>query len=462
MFSSTPLQVLEGMSLRALKAAYEAGTLTPTQTIDWIINKLKAESSDANWTCILPAEQLYTRAKALETSGDSTSLPLLGVPFSVKDNIHIAGLPTTAGNSAYSFMPKETAEVVQAMLDAGAMLIGKNTMDEFATGVVGIRSTPHPVNPFNEKYIPGGSSSGSAVVVSKRQVCFSLGSDTGGSGRVPAALCNIVGFKPSPDLFGNHGMVYANRSIDCIPLFTKTVEESQYIFNILMDRFVPRRLEQILTDEASFFVDRKTPTLGIPDDSSIRFFGDDESKRCFNKVIDEIGSLGAKILEVDISPFVQAGKRLFDGPMLSERFLSVNDAVNGDWSFINPTVRDVVQTGGKYGVSDLWDELDLLKRLNSQVRDIFNEIDILLVPTAGTIYTIDEVNQDPVNRNSDMAYYTNFGNLLNLSVISVPGAFRNDHLPFGLSLIGDTYSDAKILDFAKRWEEISGVIPGTH
>jgi len=438
--------------INQLKCHYKAATFTPTDIIIEVYRRISKQANNGVWVTLVPEAEAIAAAKKVEQQSIN-DLPLYGIPFSVKDNIHVEGLPTTASCPAFSHYPKETATVVKKLLAAGAILIGKNTMDQFATGLVGIRSPEHPVNSFNSEYIPGGSSSGSAISVATGLVSFSLGSDTGGSGRIPAALNNIVGLKPTPGIISSHGMVYANRSFDCVPIFALTCLDAKVVFDCLVgfDRKDAFSIKHKVSDVASF-VNNEKFTIGVPNKKQLKFFGDALAEKSFFSTVDKMAELGATIVEVDYSLFIEAGKMIFDGPFLAERFNSLADFFKSNPQDINSVVAGIVEKAQGYSAVDLCQEYYRLKVLQRDACELFETIDAMMVPTAGTIYKIKEVEADPVGLNATMGYYTYFANILRLSVLAVPAAIRSDGLPFGVCFVAGPERDEAIMELALKWE----------
>ena len=443
-----------------LKNAYRNKLLTPLDVVREVYRRIRDRGEDFVWTCLVPEEEALAVAQALAVL-DPTDLPLYGLTFAVKDNIHVKGLKTTASCPAYSHYPEKTATVVQKLLDAGAILIGKNTMDQFATGLVGIRSPGHPVNPFNSEYIPGGSSSGSAVAVSAGLVSFSLGSDTGGSGRVPAALNNIVGLKPTPGIISAAGMVYANRSFDCVPIFALTCLDAKKVFDVAVG---PDPDDPFMRTNPNYVAKSKFPTsgftIGIPDKGNRKFFGDLLAEKSFDHAINLIQDLGGEILEIDFSPFVATGSMLFDGPILAERLASLGGFIESHREEVHPVVCNIIDKAKAYSAVDLVNEYYRLRQLMSSAYTELRKVDALMVPTAGTIYKIKEVESDPVALNANMGYYTYFANLLQLSAIAVPAAFREDGLPFGVCFIAGPQEDTALISLGDRFQKATGLAPG--
>ena len=442
---------LVSLQISELSLAYETPNVSPSDVIKEVYRRIKNSNQQELWTYVVPEAEALAAAEELDRC-NAQNLPLYGIPFSVKDNIHVEGIPTTASCPGYSHYPKCTATVVRKLLDAGAILIGKNTMDQFATGLVGVRSPHHPVNPFNNEYIPGGSSSGSAVAVTEGLVSFSLGSDTGGSGRIPAALNNIVGLKPTPGLISTAGMVYANRSFDCVPIFALTCFDAKRVFDLAIgpddsDLFMnpsptPQQEEQI----------KEGFVIGIPDKDNLEFFGDPQSEACFNAAVERVRALGGVVREIDFSPFKRAGKMLFDGPFLAERYASVGKFIEENREEADQVVASIINKAKTYSAIDLVNEYYTLKGIEHEVRETFKNIDAMMVPTAGTIYKISEVKANPVALNATMGYYTYYANILRLSALAVPAAIRPDGLPFGVCFVGRPQKDSWLVTLGSMWQ----------
>lgn len=444
----------------SLRRVYETKSATPINVVRETFRRIRARGQDYVWTHLAPEEDVLAQAKELMTR-DPATLPLYGLPFCVKDNIHVVGMPTTASCPAYSHYPEESATVVEKLIAAGALLIGKNTMDQFATGLVGIRSPGHPVNPFNPEYIPGGSSSGSAVAVAVGLVSFALGSDTGGSGRVPAGLNNVVGLKPTPGLISTAGMVYANRSFDCVPIFALTCADAQTVFDVAIGadakdpclRRDPLHVARASIPEHDFIV-------GIPDRNNRKFFGDQQAEHCFNRALDTIKKLGGSIQEIDFTPFTEISPMLFNGPILAERYASVGEFIESHRDEVDPVVASIIEKAKSYTAVDLVHEYYRFLTLKNAAYDELEKIDTLMVPTAGTIYKIKQVEEDPIAANANMGYYTYFANLLQLAVLAVPAGFREDGLPFGVCFIAGPQEDRALVSLGTRFQNSANEVLG--
>ena len=436
-----------------LLTAYRTHLLTPQDVVTEIYARIKRKGDLGIWTHLCSQSDVVEQIEKTMALPNAHSLPLFGIPFCVKDNIHVKGLPTTASCPAFVHMPKETATVVEKLLAAGAILIGKNTMDQFATGLVGVRSPSHPVNPFNPEYIPGGSSSGSAVAVSMSIVSFSLGSDTGGSGRVPAALNNIVGLKPTPGSVSAHGMVYANRSFDCVPIFALYCRDAKKVLGVIQGADKKDPFSYDIQNISHSFQKEKTLTIGVPQKSERTFFGDRLAEHEYNVALQKISAMGGELIEIDFSLFIEAGKMLFDGPLIAERLASLENFIQSHPEDVHPVVKGLVKKASAYSAVDLCRAYYRLKTIKAEIDVLFSKIDMMMVPTTGTIYKIEDVKSDPVNLNANMGYYTYYANILKLAAVAMPSSIREDGLPFGVCFVANTLNDFALVNFCLKWEE---------
>lgn len=377
--------------------------------------------------------------------------PLLGLRFALKDNIDYAGVPTTAGCPAYAYTPEESAPVVEALEAAGAQAIGKTNLDQFATGLVGVRS-PYGAcsSVFNAEYISGGSSSGSAIAVATGQVDFSLGTDTAGSGRVPAAFNNLIGLKPTRGLLSNKGVVPACASLDCVSIFTRDVATAARVFDVLVPR-MPLPAWAV----AGF-------RFGILPPEQCEFFGDQGAATLYEDAIVRLKALGGIAVEIDYTPFKEAAALLYSGPWVAERYAAVGEFIAGQPDAVHPVVRNIILSGVNYSAVDAYRASYQLDILYEACLSTWEAIDLMCLPTTGTTYKIAEVEANPVQLNTNLGYYTNFVNLLDLAALAIPGGFRPNGLPFGISLIGPAHSDWALLEMASRLEEVRVVVVGAH
>ncbi len=428
------------LSIATLKEQYQSGTTTPENVINAIYDRIEAVTAHPVWITLVP------RAAALSRLQDR-ALPLYGIPFAVKDNMDVAGLPTTAGCPAYAYTPDKTSFVVDRLQQAGAILIGKTNLDQFATGLVGTRS-PYGASSsvFNCKYISGGSSAGSAVAVASGLVSFALGTDTAGSGRVPAAFNNIVGLKPSRGLLSTAGVVPACRSLDCVSIFALSCADAAAVFDIARSMDASDPFSRACPAVVPPLVTRAR--VGIPRPAQLEFFGNQEYARLYSETISFLAGAGHSVLEVDLEPLLAAALLLYAGPYVAERFAAVGEFVKAHPDQVDATVGQIILGSEKWSAVEAFEALYTLQKLKQQTAPVWDKIDILLLPTAPTTYTIEEINLDPVKLNSNLGYYTNFVNLLDLCGVAVPAGFTHSGLPFGVTAIGPAFSEPNVLRLA--------------
>lgn len=383
--------------------------------------------------------------------------PLKGLRFAVKDNIDVLGVRTTAGCEAFAYQPNAHAEVVRKLLAAGACLQGKTNLDQFACGLNGSRSPWGAVpNAFDERYVCGGSSSGSAYVVATGQVDFSLGTDTAGSGRVPAGLNNIVGLKPSKGLISARGVVPAAQSVDCVSIFARSVGLAVEVLKAAMGEDSQDPYSRRLT-----LINQPLPArfrFGVP--SHLEFFGDTQSEKAFAKAIRTMESLGGTPVSVDFTPFAQAASLLYESALVAERYEAIRDFYDAHEQDIIEPVRTIVGQGRQYSAADLYRAQTQLKSLEKKAKAAWYAMEVLLVPTAPTHYTIEAMQADPIALNRNLGTYTNFVNLLDYAALSVPSSMRNDGLPFGITLIGAAGTDLQLAELGQRYHLACGMTQG--
>ena len=414
--------------------------------------RARGRSAEGVWIYLVDEDALLRRLSELEKlKTQGVDLPLFGLPFAVKDNIDVAGMPTTAGCPAFSYLPKQSAFAVERLTRAGAIVLGKTNLDQFATGLVGVRS-PYgvPRNPFDERYIPGGSSSGSAVAVAAGMVAFALGTDTAGSGRVPAAFNNIVGLKPTRGLLSASGVVPACRSLDCVSVFSLTCADAWKVFNVARGFDATDPYARSPSD-----LHRRAPLpssfrFGVPAPADLEFFGDALAQARFSSAVAVLQSLGGELVEISLAPFREAAQLLYEGPWLSQRLQAAGDLLSSKPEALDPVVRSLLLAAHRFSAADAFRAEAGLMLLARQTQTVFDQIAALVVPTAPTIYTVEQVRTDPVRLNSNLGYYTNFVNLLDLCAVAVPSGFRADELPFGVTLIGPPGSEARLVTLGAR------------
>jgi allophanate hydrolase len=426
----------------SLRRAYRERTASPVSVAEEMLARIAAAGDDGVWISRVPADALLAAAKALEGRGDE-GLPLYGLPFAIKDNIDIAGLPTTCACPEFAYTPDKSAPVVERLRRAGALLVGKTNLDQFATGLVGTRS-PYgiPRNPFDAAYIPGGSSSGSAVAVASGLVSFALGTDTAGSGRVPASFGNIAGLKPTRGLLSASGVVPACRSLDCVSVFALTVEDATAVADVARGfDAADGYSREAPPGFAAFGSIPERFAFGVLPASEREFFGNADGPGLYAAAVDRLEALGGEPVEIDYAPFLEVGKLLYHGPWLAERCSSIERSIGTRLDLLHPVLARIIGGADKISAPDAFAGLHRLTELRQATEAIWREIDLLLLPTAGTTYSIAELESNPIAFNENIGRYTNFCNLLDLSALAVPAGFRGDGLPFGVTLFAPAFHD---------------------
>jgi allophanate hydrolase len=441
------------MDIGSLESAYRNGTLTPSAVIAQIYDQIARNGERPVWITLVPREENLACARELEANNEARSLPLYGIPFAVKDNFDVAGLPTTAACPAFARVANETATVVRRLIDAGAILIGKTNMDQCATGLVGTRS-PYGTcsSVFNADYISGGSSSGSAVAVAQGLVSFSLGTDTAGSGRVPAAFNQLVGLKPTRGWLSTHGLLPACRTLDCVSIFAETCADAARVFSVArgFDRVDPYSRVPRTGQDAAPWSATKNFRFGVPAREGIEFFGDDAAAGCYDAAVKALTELGGTAAAFDYEPFRKAASLLYKGPWVAERLAAIKEFLAGDPETVDPTVGAIIRGGAKYTAVEAFEAVYTLRELERETETVWEQVDFLLLPTTPTQYTIEQVRAAPVELNTNLGYYTNFVNLLDLAAVAVPAGMKPNGLPFGVSLIGRSFTDDGLLQVADR------------
>jgi allophanate hydrolase len=451
----------EGFSLdlTSLQQRYDRGSITVRQVVEMILADLEERGADGVWICVAPPERLFAAAERLQQRrAAGQRLPLFGVPFAVKDNIDVAGLPTTAACPAFAYTPAVDAAVVARLQEAGAIAIGKTNLDQFATGLVGVRS-PYsvPRNPFDARLIPGGSSSGSAVAVANGQVSFALGTDTAGSGRVPAAYNNIVGIKPSPGLLSARGVVPACRSFDCVSVFALTAADGARVAELARGYDASDPFSRREADTLSVDLQPAPPSFrfGVFPEHDLDFCGDERSRAAYGTALETLRRLGGSPVAVDPAPFRAAGALLYGGPFIAERLEATGDLLAKSPDALLPVIRTLMHDAASNDAAHTFKAIHRLRLLRRQVEAILPAFDFLVVPTAPTIYTLAEIEAEPLRLNFTLGTYTTFVNLLDLAAVAVPAGFRGDGLPFGVTFVGAWGQDARLAGFADRLHRAS-------
>ena len=436
-------------TLTALRQAYAQG-VSPGAVIDEVFSRLWAVEDPAIFIHLREAEDLRAEAEAL--GAYDPDLPLWGIPFAVKDNIDMGGIETTAACPAYAYMPEQDAFVVAQLRAAGALLIGKTNLDQFATGLVGVR-TPYgaPRNAVDPEIVPGGSSGGSGVIVGHGIVSFSLGTDTAGSGRVPAALNNIVGLKPSLGALSASGVVPACRTLDTISVFALTVDDAYAAFAVARGYDAADAYSKPLAHEPL----TTPPTalrIGVPDAASIEFFGDAVQAATFARDVATLAATGAEIREIDFTPLYDVAGMLYQGAWVAERYSVIEDLLARDAEAVHPVTRKIITHAESMSAADAFRGFYRLADLRRATEPMLVDLDMLCVPTIPTFYSVADLEADPVTPNSNFGTYTNFVNLLDMCGIAVPTAPRSDGRPGSVTLLAASGLDARVASVAREFE----------
>ena len=435
-------------TVAAIVAAHRAGTVSPAQTVARSFARIRDHNDPAIFISLRDEKQALAEAEAL-TEKDAAQLPLYGIPVAVKDNIDVAGLPTTAACPAFAYSPAHDATAVARLRAAGAIIVGKTNLDQFATGLVGVRS-PYgiPNNPMRSDLIPGGSSSGSAVAVSAGLVPLALGTDTAGSGRVPAMLNNIVGLKPSLGLISTAGLVPACRTLDCVSVFSLSVDDAMTALAAIAgpDSADPYSRSRPLAQLTAFPANLR---LGVPRDGQLIFFGDKAAEAAYGDALRRWTALGATLVGFDLEPFYETARLLYEGPWVAERYLVIRDLLASSPDSIHPVTREITIAGARLSAVDTFAALYRLQVLRRISERAFAGIDALVLPTAPTVYSTAQVLANPIELNSRLGTYTNFVNLLDLCGLALPAAIRSDDIPFGITLLAPAGQDAQLASIGR-------------
>lgn len=405
------------------------------------------------WISRLPDEVLLETARAVDRRiAAGEPLALAGVPFAVKDNIDVAGLPTTAASPAYAYDPPGSARVVEHLLAAGAICIGKTNLDQFATGLVGTR-TPYGLTHcvFNRDFVSGGSSSGSAVVVAAGLVPFALGTDTAGSGRVPAAINGCVGFKPTRGRWSSRGMLPACRTLDCVSVFTREVADAAIIDMVVRGFDTEDPFSRIEPTPAPI---PQTVTIGVPSADAIEFFSDAESSALFRQATARLKAAGATLRCIDLAPLINAGNLLYDGPWVAERSAAVGQFIAEHPDAVHPVVAAIIKNGMRHTAVDTFHGIYALQAFARDMANIWAEVDAVMLPTTPTVYPIAKVLEEPFALNARMGIYTAGTNLLDLCAIALPAGHRVNGTGFGVSLLGPAFADPLLLGLGERYMSV--------
>lgn len=433
------------MKISELKQRYAAG-VTPSTVIEEVWDKIQQWNDPAIFIYLPEKSLLLDLAKSVESMPQN--LPLWGIPFVVKDNIDVAGWPTTAACPEFSYLPEKDSEVVRLLREAGAIPIAKANLDQFATGLVGTRS-PYgtPRNAVDAEFLPGGSSAGSASAVAAGLCAFSLGTDTAGSGRVPAAFQELIGWKPTCGRLSSRGVVPACRSLDCVSVFTNDTGDAALVAGVVSVFDEADAFSREVEESESF---GKSFRFGIP--QSLDFAGDPDTPALFENAKKKMEASGGVAVEIDLTPFTEAAKLLYEGPWVAERWAAVGDFVENHPDAIFPVTKTILEASKNWGAVDTFRAQYKLRELARVVEGVWKTIDVLLLPTTPRLYTVAENLADPYVTNATLGRYTNFMNLLDLAAVAMPsGRARSGRAPWGVTVAAPAGSDTSLLDLAGRF-----------
>ena len=450
----SPGTILSSLSfdVTSIQDYYKNGG-SPVELFNFIYDRIDEDNKTFSyvWIHLQSREEVLESIKHLQGL-NPYDLPLYGIPFSVKDNINVDGMPTKAACSAYKFYPDASANVVARLQDAGAICIGKTNLDQFATGLNGTRSPYGPcISPFNPQYISGGSSSGSAVSVALQQVSFSIGTDTGGSGRIPASLNNVVGLKPTVGSLSSSGLVPCCPSIDCPSVFALSTSDASLVASVMFsnDSLDPSLREDVSRTSFSPDAHSSIKKVFVPNDKLLNFFGNHKGENLYRNFLFDLNNSGYEIVAFDFEPFLEAGKLLFDGPFLADRYASIGLFLEENENDVLESTFSIVSQSKRWSAHDVFVALEKVKELKSYARHILGSDGIFAFPTIAPLYTIAQLLDDPIALNTNIGYYSYFANILDFSALSVPLDFHENGMPFGITLMGSAFADSAISGFAQ-------------
>jgi allophanate hydrolase len=449
------------LQFQSLSEAYASGRINPRQLLEQLHHRARASREKNIWITLLEWEAIEAQLSELEARrAAGAPLPLYGIPFAIKDNIDLSEVPTTAACPTYATTPRQSAPVVAALMAAGAIALGKTNLDQFATGLVGTRS-PYGVcaSAFDPAYISGGSSSGSALAVALGLVSFALGTDTAGSGRVPAAFNNVVGLKPTRGLLSTRGLLPACRSLDCISVFAGSVADAAMVLELTAGFDARDPFSRPATAGAA-----RLPSsgfrFGVPAQQQLEFFGDTEAEAAYRATLARLEEFGGEPVAFDFEPFVQAAALLYHGPWVAERGAAIGEFIARDPGGLDPTVAAIIGGAKRWNAVDVFVAQQRLRELSRGVEALWEDVDVIVVPTTPTSYKLSEVAADPILPNTRLGTYTNFTNLLDLCGLAVPAGFKAERQPVGVTFLGPAFADRALWALADRLHQSYGLNVG--
>jgi len=450
------------LEIATLRREYAERRLTPSRVVEALYARIARSRATNAWITLVDQDRALATARGLERS-DPSALPLYGIPYAVKDNIDVAGLPTTAACPDFAYRPDRSATAVERLEAAGAICLGKTNLDQFATGLSGVRS-PYGAcaSVFNADYIAGGSSSGSAVAVAAGLASFALGTDTGGSGRVPAGFNNIIGLKPTRGVIGAGGLVPNCRTLDCVSIFALTAADAHRVLLLTRGQDPRDPYSRAEADDADLAW-RPPPArfrFGVPARAQREFCGDRDAEALFEAAIARLTAIGGRPIEIDFAPFRAVCDLMFDGPWVAERYAALRTFVDTKAAAMLPITRAVIESARRWSAADTFDALYRLQALKRTTQAIWSSIDVLAVPTAPTALTLHALEQEPLRANNLLGTYSYFVNLLDLAAIAVPNGFLPNRVAMGITLIAPPLSDGMLAGLADAYQARLAIAPG--
>ncbi len=454
--------MIHSVGVHELQIAYATERLRPQQVVDLVLRRIAARGEDSVWISRRPDRELYRRAEDLDRirhQRGTAGMPLFGVPCAVKDNIDVVGLATTAGCPAFSYQPARNARCVQRLIDAGAIVVGKTNMDQFATGLTGTRSPYGSCQSvFGGDLIAGGSSSGSAVAVAAGLVGFALGTDTAGSGRVPAAMNGIVGCKPTRGLVSTTGVVPACRSLDCVSIFTAGAADAAAVLDVIAGHDPENPWSRPVSGEVSYHSPPHSRVrLALP--TGLDFEGDEPMRAAFDVAVARAQEHAASTTPTTIAPLLEAGELLYHGPWVAERLAELAEFFSTHPADVLPITRQVIEGGRRFSAVDAFRAWHRLQELQRWTDQLWQRAELLIMPTVPTTFTVAEIAQEPVRRNTVLGRFTQFVNLLDLAALTVPAGRTTDGRPASITVIGPAFSEPLLLPVATSLAEPVGGRP---
>lgn len=440
------------LDFRTLHAAYRSGALTPSAVVDAVHDRIAARGPDPAWTSLVPRGRALAAAREVEARGSPDTLPLYGLPLGVKDSFDVEGYPTSEGCRAHERVADSTSPTVRHLVDAGAVVVGKNNMDQFGMGLVGVRTdygVPRCV--FSAEHISGGSTSGGGVVVGAGLVSFALGGDAAGSGRVPAALNNIVGLKPTPGLIPLGPSAAGMQASHTV--LTLTVEDAVAATRALIGHDPDDPLSLPVADRFDLRIDEAPSRFrfAVPSTATRTFHGDTAAEALFDDAIRRLETMGGTAVEIDYAPLHAAARMLYEDAFIARRYANLRPIVEAHGERFHPATREIISWGAKYSAADVFVAQHTLAKHKKYALALFDQIDVLVTPTTPTTFTVAELERDNIRLNAVMGTYTNFVNLMDFCALAVPNGFRSDGLAQGISLVAPALQENRIVALGTAW-----------